>query len=145
MAKKSGYPALPTSPLQSKSSVFAKKVLENAKKLEMCVLKTSRVATFLSKTQSQMTIKQFQLAPKNADLAEMMIKLETRKVDKFWSKTSAISNSVFPVSQHRPLYTVPRPCVQTHALLSKASVVPLVKAAQGRGKFLKRPKVSLMY
>jgi hypothetical protein len=145
MAKKSGYLALPTSPLQSKLSVFAKKVLENAKKLEMCVLKTSRVATFLSKTQSQTTMEQLlQLAPKNADLAEM-IKLETRKVAKFWFKTSAISNSVFPVSQHRPLYTVPRPCVQTHAHQSKASVVQLVKAAQGRGKFLKRPKVSLMY
>jgi len=86
------------------------------------------------------------LAPKNADLAvDMKIKLETRKVAKFWSKTSAISNSVFPGFQHRPLYIVPRPCVPTHALLSKASVVLLAKAAQERGKFLRKPKVSLMY
>jgi hypothetical protein len=84
------------------------------------------------------------LAPKNADLVSL-IKLIAREVVKFWSKTSAISNSVFPGFQHRPLYIVPRPCVPTHALLSKASVVLLVKAAQERVKFLKRAKVSLMY
>ena len=136
--KKSVYPASQIFQLLSKSNVFAKMELENAKKSGMSVKIASKVA-IMSKI--QLLPVPAEAVPKNVDRVHL-----TRKVAKLWNfKTSAISNSAFRVYLQRPGSTVPHPCVLTRHLRPKASVVQLAGVVRGRGNFLMRAKANLMF
>ena len=124
--------------LLSKSNVFAKMELENAKKSGMSVKIASKVA-IMSKI--QLLSVPAEAVPKNVDRVHLTRKV-AKKLRNF--KTSAISNSAFLVYQQRPGYTVPHPCVLTPPLRPKASVVRLAEAVRERGNFSTKAKANLM-